>query len=318
MRGLPARGLSRPKKLLRHRQHHSETRWECKSRELGDDYKLIYHGTSNRIGVGVILNETSRNSVTAADRLSDRLMGEKIDKEVESACTPQVSCSENEKAYFWEDMEQYVQSLEGEEVLLIGGDFNGHVGSPFDGSENCHGGYSYGACNDDGLRILELIRLLCQTIKVFKRVREVHLRKFVSVSLNQCGFVKNYSTVDVICAVLILISSSGFITLTTALHTVHGHDTTDDTTRRENRSSIRGPYSSLTLLFTRLQQHGLRLNVPKTEYMECGLRIEDGSIRIDGTELNKVDCFKHLESKMTSTGDIGQEGRARVYATWMK
>ncbi|KAK6738261.1 hypothetical protein RB195_020396 [Necator americanus] len=52
--------------------------------------------------------------------------------------------------------------------------------------------------------------------------------------------------------------------------------------------------------------------------MECGPRIEDGSIRVDGTELNKVNCFKYLGSKVTSTGDIDQEGRARVNAAWMK
>ncbi|KAK6749827.1 hypothetical protein RB195_002063 [Necator americanus] len=42
----------------------------------------------------------------------------------------------------------------------------------------------------------------------------------------------------------------------------------------------------------RLQQHKLRLNVSKTEFMECGPRIEDG--------------------------DIDQESRARVNAAWMK
>ncbi|KAK6763221.1 hypothetical protein RB195_023798 [Necator americanus] len=194
MRGLPARGRSRPKKLVRHRQQHpvrlatlnvetltgrsreladslrkrrvdiccvQETHWKgSKARELGDGYKLIYHGTSNRNGVGIILNESFRNSVTAVDRLSDRLMAVKVDTgEVElrvvSAYAPQMGCSEEEKACFWEDLEQYVQSLESKEVLLIGGDFSGHVGSRKDGFESCHGGYGYGARNDDGLRILE-------------------------------------------------------------------------------------------------------------------------------------------------------------------
>ncbi|KAK6741571.1 hypothetical protein RB195_009438 [Necator americanus] len=68
----------------------------------------------------------------------------------------------------------------------------------------------------------------------------------------------------------------------------------------------------------RLQKYGLRPNTSKTEYMECGPRIEDGSIRVDGTELNKVNCFKYLGSKVTSTGDIDQEGRSRVNAAWMK
>ncbi|ETN76256.1 hypothetical protein NECAME_11794 [Necator americanus] len=46
-----------------------------------------------------------------------------------------------------------------------------------------------------------------------------------------------------------------------------------------------------------LQQYGLRLNTSKTEYMECGPRIEDGSIRVDGTELNKAHFVlpRHLE-----------------------
>ncbi|KAK6751745.1 hypothetical protein RB195_003280 [Necator americanus] len=68
----------------------------------------------------------------------------------------------------------------------------------------------------------------------------------------------------------------------------------------------------------RLQQYGLRLNTSKIEYMECGPRIKDGSIRVDGTELNKVNRFKYLGSKVTSTGDIDQEGRARVNVAWKK
>ncbi|KAK6764002.1 hypothetical protein RB195_024362 [Necator americanus] len=124
-----------------------ETRWKCsKTRELGDGYKLIYHGTSNRNGFGIILNESLKNSVTAVDLLSDRLVAVKIDTgEVElrvaSAYAPQVGCSEEEKACFWEVLEQYVQSLEGEEVFLIGGDFNRHVGSRKDEFKSCHGGY---------------------------------------------------------------------------------------------------------------------------------------------------------------------------------
>ncbi|KAK6763360.1 hypothetical protein RB195_023894 [Necator americanus] len=49
------------------------------------------------------------------------------------------------------------------------------------------------------------IRLLCHTIKVFERVLEARLRKIVSVSLNQCDFVKDCSTIDAIHAVRILL-----------------------------------------------------------------------------------------------------------------
>ncbi|KAK6752277.1 hypothetical protein RB195_003600 [Necator americanus] len=68
----------------------------------GDDYKLSYHGTSNRNGAGVILNETFKNSVTAVGRLSDCLMALNVDTgEVElrvvSAYAPQVGCSEKRR-----------------------------------------------------------------------------------------------------------------------------------------------------------------------------------------------------------------------------
>ncbi|KAK6743765.1 hypothetical protein RB195_010827 [Necator americanus] len=85
-----------------------KTRWkDSKSGELGDGYKLTYHGTSNRNGASeysAILNETLGNSVTAVDRQSNRLMAVKVDtREMElrvfSVYAPQVGCSEEEKAF---------------------------------------------------------------------------------------------------------------------------------------------------------------------------------------------------------------------------
>ncbi|KAK6751622.1 hypothetical protein RB195_003191 [Necator americanus] len=220
-------------------------------------------------------------------------------------------------------------------------------------------------------------------MKVFESVLEARLRKIVSVSLNQCGFVKDCSTIDAIHAVRILLEKHreknrsvhlAFLDLEKAFDRVphellwmsmRSHRVPDEYVRwtkllyAKPTSVVRcaavtsRPFpvqvgvhqgSSLspllfilcmdtitkeiqkqhpwTLLFAdrkdQLQQYGLRFNTSKTEYMECGPRIEDGSIRVDGTELNKVNCFKYLGSKVTSTGDIDQEGRARVNAAWMK
>ncbi|KAK6734411.1 hypothetical protein RB195_017912 [Necator americanus] len=247
------------------------------------------------------------------------------------------------------------------------------------------------------------IRLLCHTMKVFEHVLEARLRKIVSVSLNQCGFLKDCSTIDAIHAVRILLEKHqeknrsvhlAFLDLEKAFDRVphellwmymRSHRVPEEYVRwtkllyAKPTSVVRcaagtsRPFpgqvgvhqgSSLshllfilcmdtitneiqkqhpwTLLFAddvrcslasesrgdlqkqvqswkdRLQKYGLRLNTSKTEYMECRPRIEDGSIRVDGTELNKVNCFKYLGSKVTSTGDIDQEGRARVNAAWMK
>ncbi|KAK6750993.1 hypothetical protein RB195_002768 [Necator americanus] len=231
-------------------------------------------------------------------------------------------------------------------------------------------------------------------MKVFERVLEARLRKTVSVSLNQCGFVKDRSTIDAIHAVRILLEKHreknrsvhlAFLDLEKAFDRVP-HELLWMSMRSHRVPKEYGRWTKLlyakptrvvrcaagtsrpfpvqvgvhqgstlspllfklcmdtitkeiqkqhpwTLLFAddvmlasesrdvlqkqvqswkdQLQQYGLRLNTSKTEYMESGPRIEDGSIRVDGTELNKVNCFKYLGSKVTSTGDIDQKGRAR-------
>ncbi|KAK6730585.1 hypothetical protein RB195_007195 [Necator americanus] len=220
------------------------------------------------------------------------------------------------------------------------------------------------------------IRLLCHTMKVFERVLEARLWKIVSVSLNQCGFVKDCSTIDAIHAVRILLEKHReknrsvhltFLDLEKAFDRVphellwmsmRSHRVPEEyvpwtkllyakptsvvrcaagTSRSfpvqvESASvdftlcrrchahvgSRDDPQKQVQSWKDQLRQYGLRLNTSKTEYMECGPRTEDGSIRVDGTELNKVNCFKYLGSKVTSTGDIDQEGRARVNAAWMK
>ncbi|EYC26912.1 hypothetical protein Y032_0009g423 [Ancylostoma ceylanicum] len=68
----------------------------------------------------------------------------------------------------------------------------------------------------------------------------------------------------------------------------------------------------------RSQRYGLRLNIEKTEYMECGPRIKDGTICVDGNDLKKVECFKYLGSKIASTGDILSDALGRANAAWMK
>jgi len=55
-----------------------------------------------------------------------------------------------------------------EEMLIVAGDLNGHIGERADGYEGVHGGFGYGARNDDGNRILEtavaLELVVCNTM----------------------------------------------------------------------------------------------------------------------------------------------------------
>jgi len=46
-------------------------------------------------------------------------------------------------------------SIPASELIVVGGDLNGHVGTNVDGYDGVHGGYGFGERNSDGERILE-------------------------------------------------------------------------------------------------------------------------------------------------------------------
>jgi len=67
----------------------------------------------------------------------------------------------------------------------------------------------------------------------------------------------------------------------------------------------------------RLMENGLRLNIKKTEYLECGQQT-DGTISIDGIPLNKVTEFKYLGSVVSADSETLPDAKSRVSAAWMK
>ena len=124
-----------------------ETKWRGNAtRELGEGYKIIYSGESNkRNGVGIILSRKWKDNVVDVKRVSDRLMGIKVKGGQEMitiilAYGSQVGCAEEEKEAFLDDLEDMVGEVKESEVLVIGGDLNGHVGKDCDGYDGVHGG----------------------------------------------------------------------------------------------------------------------------------------------------------------------------------
>ena len=71
--------------------------------------------------------------------------------EVVSCYCPQAGRSVNEKEEFYELMDKVVAS----DNVLVGGDFNGHVGSDMGGFGEVHGGFGIGQINDEGIRLLD-------------------------------------------------------------------------------------------------------------------------------------------------------------------
>uniref|UniRef100_W5NK01 ribonuclease H n=1 Tax=Lepisosteus oculatus TaxID=7918 RepID=W5NK01_LEPOC len=239
------------------------------------------------------------------------------------------------------------------------------------------------------------IHLLCHAM-IFERVLDVRLHKTVSVTLNQCGFVKGCGTTDGIHAARLLLEKHqeknksvhmAFLDLEKAFDRVP-HELIWHALRLHNvpkayvqwvqllyhkvTSVVRGlvgtspPFainvgihqgSALSpLLFVlcmdtatanlqaphpwsllyaddvflaneerqelqhqmqRWDEHGMRLNTKKTEYMECGPQTV-GTTNISGEDLKKVTQFKYFGSIISSDGDTLPDARALVNAAWMK
>ncbi|XP_019204855.1 uncharacterized protein LOC109196094 [Oreochromis niloticus] len=67
----------------------------------------------------------------------------------------------------------------------------------------------------------------------------------------------------------------------------------------------------------RLSENGMRLNIKKTEYLECSPQT-NSAITIDGEPLTKVAQFKYLGSLVTSDCETLPDARLRVNTAWMK
>ena len=134
-----------------------ETRWKgSKARNIGDGCNIFYHGEDGRRnGVGVILKEDYIGRILEVKRVSDRMMYMKLDIEgvmmtVLSAYAPQVGGLREEKDKFWTDLDEVVESIPKEERLVIGADFNGHIGEGNRVDDNVMGRYGDKARNAEG------------------------------------------------------------------------------------------------------------------------------------------------------------------------
>ncbi|EYC10880.1 hypothetical protein Y032_0053g2350 [Ancylostoma ceylanicum] len=67
----------------------------------------------------------------------------------------------------------------------------------------------------------------------------------------------------------------------------------------------------------RLEQYGMRLNVKKTEYVECGEQTP-GTIFVDDAEVPKASAFKYLGSRISADGSTLVEAEYRANAAWSK
>jgi hypothetical protein len=142
-----------------------ETRWK----ETGTDwvqgkeskYKLFWVSSEEgQGGVGIIIKESWEDKVIEVRKISSRLillkmiLNERVISII-SAYAPQVGREAVAKDDFWDTLSAICMDISDKEMIIVGGDLNGHVGEGIQGYEGIHGGYGYGCRNEEGVRILD-------------------------------------------------------------------------------------------------------------------------------------------------------------------
>jgi len=124
---------------------------------------LWYSGVKRTTnGVGILVKRDLVEQVVEVMHKSDRIIsiklviGSKI-LNVVHVYAPQVGLGKEIKRFFWEDLDEVVKNIPQNEGILIGGDFNGHIGSRGEGYETVHGGFGYGVRNSAVVSILDFV-----------------------------------------------------------------------------------------------------------------------------------------------------------------
>ncbi|KAK3562891.1 hypothetical protein QTP86_011127 [Hemibagrus guttatus] len=159
-----------------------ETRWKgSKAHSIGAGFKLFYYGVdSKRNGVGVVLKEEFVRNVLEVKRVSDRVMSLKLEIEgvmlnVVSGYAPQVGCELEEKERFWSELDEVMESIPTGERVVIGADFNGHVGEGNTGDEEVMGKFGVKERNLEGQMVVDFAkRMDMGVVNTYFQKREEH------------------------------------------------------------------------------------------------------------------------------------------------
>ncbi|KAK3523359.1 hypothetical protein QTP86_029866 [Hemibagrus guttatus] len=159
-----------------------ETRWKgSKARSIGAGFKLFYYGVdSKRNGVGVVLKEEFARNVLEVKRVSDRVMSLKLEIEgvmlnVVSGYAPQVGCELEEKERFWSELDEVMESIPTGERVVIGADFNGHVGEGNTGDEEVMGKFGVKERNLEDQMVVDFAkRMDMAVVNTYFQKREEH------------------------------------------------------------------------------------------------------------------------------------------------
>ncbi|KAK3524213.1 hypothetical protein QTP70_022666, partial [Hemibagrus guttatus] len=130
-----------------------ETRWKgSKACSIGAGFKLFYYGVdSKRNVVGVVLKEEFVRNVL------------------------EVGCELEEKERFWSELDEVMESIPTGERVVIGADFNGHVGEGNTGDEEVMAKFGVKERNLEGQMVVDFAkRMDMAVVNTYFQKREEH------------------------------------------------------------------------------------------------------------------------------------------------
>ncbi|KAG5619924.1 hypothetical protein H5410_005142 [Solanum commersonii] len=118
-----------------------KTRWVgSKARDV-NGFKLWYSGGSrDRNGVGIVVDGDLREQVVEVRRISDSGLGRGGQKTL------------------YEDLDEVVRGIPNTKKIVIGGDFNGHIGATSSGFDYVYEGFGFGERNGSGTSLLDFAK----------------------------------------------------------------------------------------------------------------------------------------------------------------
>ena len=143
-----------------------ETRWYCNEPRLCTHGNVLYMSGSEAArswdGVAIMVKGCLNNSVHEVKRTNEHMMTLRVlpvNRPMRIVCcyAPRKSRPAAEKAQFWIDLANAVSASNGEEDLVICGDFNAHVKGSRAGYESCYGGFAVGDRNEEGVTLLDFV-----------------------------------------------------------------------------------------------------------------------------------------------------------------
>ena len=104
-----------------------------------------------------------------------------------SSYAPQVGCGLEEKEGFWSEVDELMQSIPREERVVIGADFNGHVGAGNRGDEEVMGRFGIQDRNTEGQMVVDFAkRVEMAVVNTFFQKRQEHRVRSTQVDYILC------------------------------------------------------------------------------------------------------------------------------------